>query len=126
MVSNIKDSSPVTGVDQPAQDLRDNFSATGTEISDLQENSVNKNGDTMTGSLELQRVLTVNLPPADENLGGIIFNEDTNTITFSDGIEFLDVATLGNIEEPFRIDVLLFVLVFLQCSMFLRFCLLLF
>ena len=91
MVSNIDENKPVTGIDQPAKVIRDNFAITKVEIEDLQAIKLDRNGDNMLGVLKLVQISTVNLPSPAANISGILFNADTSSLSFSNGLSWIDV-----------------------------------
>ena len=97
MVSNIDESQPNTGIDQPVQVIRDNFAITKIEIEDLQAVKIDRNGDNMLGVLQLQQVATVDLPSPAANISGILYNVDTSSFSFSNGLVWIDVGTGGDL-----------------------------
>ncbi len=97
MVSNIDETKPNTGLDQPVQVIRDNFAITKVEIEDLQATKVARNGDNMLGVLQLQQVATVDLPSPAANVSGILYNVDTSAFSFSNGLVWVDVGTGGDL-----------------------------
>lgn len=97
MISNIDETRPNTGIDQPVQVVRDNFAIAKTEIESLQVNKIDKSGDNMLGVLQLQQVATVDLPSPAANTSGILYNVDTSSVAFSNGLEWINIASGGDL-----------------------------
>jgi len=106
MVSNIDETKPVTGIDQPAKVLRDNFTIAKIEITELQARKFESDGSSiMTGPLELVSFTLAELPPAIDNEGNLVYVSDSSPPSpfFSDGFTWSAIGTgvggLSNIVE---------------------------
>ncbi len=97
MVSNIDESKPNTGIDQPVQVIRDNFAITKVEIEDLQASKIDRNGDNMLGVLGLNQVATIDLPSPAANVSGILYNVDTSSLSYSNGLVWINIGTGGDL-----------------------------
>lgn len=95
MVSNIDPTQPITGVDQPVQVIRDNFSRAKLEIEDLQLRKLDRNGDVMLGVLQLAPFVLASLPPPASTTGGMVFVADATppSAVFSDGTNWISFIT---------------------------------
>lgn len=93
MVSNIDETKPATGIDQPVQVIRDNFAAAKVEIEALQSSKVDRNGDTMLGILQFAPITLASLPNPAASTGGMLFVTDGGpaALFFSDGTDWLSV-----------------------------------
>lgn len=96
MVSNIDETKPVTGIDQPAKVIRDNFTIAKIEITELQSKKLDRDGtNEMTGLLKLASFITSELPPALNNEGSIVFVTDTapkSVPAYSDGLNWISLV----------------------------------
>jgi len=89
MVSNIDKTKPVTGIDQPAQVIRDNFIIANIEITELQARKFDSDGSSrMTGPLGLVFFTLAGLPPAIDNEGSLVYVTDSSPPSpfYSDGL----------------------------------------
>ncbi len=94
MVSNIDETKPVTGIDQPVQVIRDNFGFAKIEIEALQSSKVDRNGDTMLGVLQFASITLASLPDPTATPGGMLFVTDGSPIApfYSDGTSWISVV----------------------------------
>lgn len=97
MVSTINELVPETGIDQPVQVIRDNFARAKLEIEELQDGKVSVTGDIMTGVLRLLSATTATLPSPAANTAGILYNTDTSSVAFSNGSNWIDVISDGDL-----------------------------
>lgn len=96
MASNIDETKPETGVDQPIKVIRDNFARAKIEIEALQSGKVDRNGDVMLGILQLVPFTIASLPDPSLTPGGMIFVSDAiggASPAFSDGTNWLSLLT---------------------------------
>jgi len=96
MVSNIDETKPVTGIDQPAKVMRDNFTIAKIEITELQARKFESDGSSiMTGPLELVSFLLAELPPAIDNEASLVYVSDAPTPGpfYSDGLSWKAVGS---------------------------------
>ena len=96
MVSNIDPSKPETGIDQPVQVIRENFSRAKLEIEDLQSAKVTRTGDSMLGVLKLLQSTAATLPSPAQNTSGIVYITDTSSLAFSNGLNWISVVANGD------------------------------
>jgi len=92
MASSIIETDPQSGIDQPASVVRNNFVRAKIEIEELQDEKINKSGDTMSGLLKLAALNIAELPDPATNLAGIAVVTDSgpNPIpVYSNGIAWL-------------------------------------
>ena len=103
MVSNIDETRPITGIDQPVQVIRDNFTIAKIEITELQARKFDIDGTTaLTGPLELVSFTLAGLPPPIDNEGSLVYVTDSSPPSpfFSDGLTWSAIgAGLDNIVE---------------------------
>ncbi len=96
MASNIDETKPQTGIDQPVQVIRDNFARAKIEIEVLQSDKVDRNGDVMLGVLQLAPFTVANLVDPTTVPGGIVFVSDAPggaSPSFSDGTNWISLFT---------------------------------
>lgn len=100
MASNIDETKPTTGIDQPVEVIRNNFAIAKIEIGALQSDKLDRDGTSaMTGPLPLASFITINLPPAFDNTGSVVFVSDAipnSTPFFSDGISWKPIGSLDS------------------------------
>lgn len=103
MASNIDETKPQTGIDQPVDVIRTNFAQAKLEIEDLQSSKVDKNGDSMLGVLQLAPFAIANLTNPSLTPGGIIFITDAiggPAVGFSDGTDWINLSgAAGSVAE---------------------------
>ncbi|KKN34409.1 hypothetical protein LCGC14_0794120, partial [marine sediment metagenome] len=99
MVSNIDETRPITGIDQPVQVIRDNFAIAKIEIGELQSRKFNIDGTSaLTGPLGLATFTLAGLPPAVDNEGNLVYVTDASpnpSPFFSDGITWSVIGAGG-------------------------------
>lgn len=100
MVSNIDETRPITGIDQPVQVIRDNFTIAKIEITELQARKFDIDGTTaLTGPLELVSFTLAGLPPAIDNKGSLVYVSDGAPASpfFSDGLTWSAIGAGGGL-----------------------------
>lgn len=96
MVSNIDATKPVTGVDQPVKNIRNNFAAAKVEIEEVQEASgLNIGTGIITGGfLNVPQIANVSLLPiATTSEGFMVYMQDIKRMAYSDGTNWLRIDT---------------------------------
>ncbi len=98
MVSNIDETRPISGIDQPVQVVRDNFAIAKIEIGELQARKFNIDGTSvLTGPLGLATFTLAGLPPAVDHEGSLVYVSDNVPPSpfFSDGITWSVIGAGG-------------------------------
>jgi len=96
MVSNIDATKPVTGVDQPVKNIRNNFASAKVEIEALQEASgLNSGTGIITGGfLNMPKIANVSsLPVANASEGFMVYMQDIKRMAYSNGTNWLRIDT---------------------------------